>query len=108
TMDWMKRIAQIIRDGVTVVFEGQMRIHFIEEAVASAGISDVRIILVDCSDDARIRRLSADRQQPGLASATMTGWARFVRDEARQGRHEILDTSELTPDECIAQIRRYM
>jgi hypothetical protein len=108
TIDWMKRIAQIMRTGTSVVLEGQMRIRFIEEAIASAGIPDARIILVDCSDDVRTRRLSADRAQPELANATMTSWARFLRDEARRGGHEILDTSELAADACVAQIRRYI
>jgi adenylate kinase family enzyme len=108
TIDWMKRIADIMRTGTSVVLEGQMRIGFIEEAVASAGISDARIILVDCNDDVRARRLRADRAQPELANPTMTEWARFLRDEAQRRGHEILDTSEVAPDACTARIRRYM
>ena len=108
TTEWMKRIARITRNEARVVLEGQMRISFIEEAVVSAGIRDARIILVDCSDEARNHRLRADRAQPELANATMTSWARFLRDEARRSGYEIIDTSELAPDACVERIRRYM
>lgn len=108
TIEWMTRVAQIMLKGVSVALEGQMRIRFIEEAVASAGIPDVRIILVDCNDEVRNRRLSADRTQPELANATMADWARFLRDEARRGGHAILDTSELAPDACVERIRSYI
>jgi cytidylate kinase len=108
TIDWMKRIAQIMLTGSSVVLEGQMRIRFIEEGIASTGISDARIILVDCNDEARIRRLNVDRAQPELANATMTDWARFLRDEARCGGYEILDTSEFAPDACVARICHYI
>jgi dephospho-CoA kinase len=108
TIEWMQTIAHILRKGASVVFEGQTRISFIEEAVASAGISDVRIILVDCADEVRTRRLRAERAQPDLATAKMTDWARFLRAEARRGGHEILDTSALAPDACVARIRSYI
>ena len=107
-IDWMKRVAQIMRTGTNVVLEGQMRIRFVEEAIASADIADARIILVDCADDVRDRRLMGDRAQPALASATMTDWARFLRDEARRGRHEVLDTTELAPGACVERIRDYI
>ncbi len=93
TMEWMQRIAPLLNSGKMVLFEGQMRIAFIEEAIAAAGVTNARIVLIDCSDSVRAARLMHDRQQPDLSNENMMGWARFLRDEAQRGGYETLDTS---------------
>jgi adenylate kinase family enzyme len=95
TIEWMQRIAALLKFGKAVLFEGQMRIAFIEEAIAAAGIKNARIVLIDCSDSIRIARLTHDRQQPNLADENMISWARFLREEARLGGYEILDTGSI-------------
>ena len=107
TMEWMKRIAAI-KNGASVLFEGQMRISFIHEALASAGIQGAHIILVDCDDETRRHRLVGERAQDELANPTMMNWARFLRDEAKQRGHEILDTSRLDVAACVERIRRHV
>lgn len=104
TIDWMKKVAIIIGRGSSVVFEGQMRISFVEEALALADIHSARIILVDCNDAARAQRLNMERAQPHLADATMMNWARFLRDEATRGGYERLDTSRLDVGMCVNRI----
>ena len=107
TREWMKTIAAI-KNRSSVLFEGQMRISFIHEALASAGIQEARIILVDCDDETRRHRLVGERAQDELANPTMMNWARFLRNEAVQRGHEILDTSRLNVDACVERISRHI
>src|ERR1700733_15023387 len=48
TFHWMERIATIHATGRSILFEGQMRIAFVQEALEAEGIHDARIVLVDC------------------------------------------------------------
>jgi len=107
TMEWMKRIARI-KGGSSVLFEGQMRIGFIHEALAFASIPSAHIILVDCDDETRRGRLATERAQDELANPTMMKWASFLRSEAMQHGHEILDTSRLNVDACVERISRHI
>jgi dephospho-CoA kinase len=107
TIEWMARIAAL--PGYRkILFEGQTRIAFLREALSAAAICDYRIILVDCDDAIRRRRLNEDRRQPELANPKMMHWARFLRDEAKRSGCEILDTS-LDPIElCVARVCEYL
>jgi dephospho-CoA kinase len=106
TLQWIGgAIPPLLASGKSVLFEGQMRIAFITEALRVARIDCERVILVDCSDAVRVERLTHDRRQPELADANMMGWATYLRDEALAAGCEILDTSERSIDEsvrCIA------
>jgi chloramphenicol 3-O-phosphotransferase len=106
TIEWMHRIAPIVWRGRNVLFEGQARFSFLYGAIAAANIVDYRPILVDCDDATRTHRLVVERNQPELANPTMLSWAKFLRDEAERGEHEILDTSANTIDMCIERICR--
>jgi hypothetical protein len=81
-MQWIERMAPMLRAGTSVLFEGQMRIAFIQEALASSGIEGAHIVLMDCDDATRSARLCSDRIQPELASIDMMAWSRYLRDEA--------------------------
>ena len=107
TVQWLHLIAPLLQSGRNVLFEGQTRFSFLYEGVAAAKIVDYRLILVDCDDATRTRRLVAERKQPELANPTMLSWARFLRDEAERGGHEILDTSASSLDMCIERICRH-
>ncbi len=104
THEWMVKIAANRRTERHVLFEGQMRCSFVLEAAAAAGITEFKLILVDCDDDTRIKRLTLERRQPDLANLTMMSWARYLRNEARQLHCTILDTTLLSLDECVRQI----
>jgi hypothetical protein len=67
----MKRIRPILDTGTSVLFEGQVRKAIIKEGLIASGIDRAHVILVDCDDDVRMRRFTADRAQPNLASAEM-------------------------------------
>ncbi len=100
----LERIAPVLGAGTNVLFEGQMRIAFIKEALATSGIESARIVLVDCEDEVRIARLTQDRNQPELADANMMNWARYLREEAVREGCEILDTSSLSLKESVARV----
>ena len=103
TSEWMARIAGTMQPGRPVLFEGQMRIAFLVDAAAAMGLA-CHIILVDCDDETRRRRLTSDRNQPELASDDMMNWAAFLRREAEQAGAEILDTSALSIDAAAATV----
>jgi len=106
TFQWIERIAENLRSGESVLFEGQVRIAFIREALAESGLSRARIILVDCDDATRRARLCHDRGQPELATADMMNWSRYLRDEAIQFRCPILDTGKLPLSDCVALLEQ--
>jgi len=108
TMAWMEKIRPILSAGRSVLFEGQMRIAFIHEALVAAEIPSARIILVDCDDATRERRLRTDRSQPDLANPNMMNWARYLREEALATRTEILDTGRTPLSDCVNHLRRYL
>ena len=114
TLQWMDRIAHDLHAGTSVLFEGQMRLAFLHEALAHARIRRARIILVDCDNSTRIHRLTHHRGQPELAGEDMLGWASFLRNEAREhtgkSTHgttcEVLDTTTTDFTACVDHILR--
>jgi len=70
TIQWVSRIAAQAASQRCILLEGQARLSFLTEAVTLARLRDHRIILVDCSDDVRVRRL-IDQMQPDLANPEM-------------------------------------
>ncbi|GKQ50637.1 AAA family ATPase [Bradyrhizobium sp. Ce-3] len=101
TLAWMERIAATCRDCQRVLFEGQMRLAYLHEGLRAAGIADAHVILVDCDDAIRARRLITERRQPELANPEMMNWAKYLRREANEAGHEVLDTSELPLERCV-------
>ena len=108
TLQWFERIAPIVASGRRVLFEGQMRIAFIREALNLQTIPNSHVILVDCDDSTRDARLIHDRGQPELANDTMKGWSRYLRSEAMEGGFEVLDTGEKTLAESVAHVVEYL
>ncbi|MGY5812299.1 hypothetical protein ACXHXG_31925 [Rhizobium sp. LEGMi198b] len=104
TIEWMARLAKVAHNGKPVLFEGQMRISFIAEAAAAANVDSYRLLLVDCNDTTRARRLTVGRRQPELADQNMMDWAAYLRGEAVQHGCEIFDTSQLSLGQCVAHV----
>jgi chloramphenicol 3-O-phosphotransferase len=104
TIQWMKRIRSVLDAGACVLFEGQMRIAFIQEALTTAQIGRAHLILVDCAVDDRTRRLTVDRGRPDLASIEMLNWARYLRNESLRNGIQILDTSSITLTESVERV----
>jgi chloramphenicol 3-O-phosphotransferase len=108
TLQWMEQIAELLRNGKSVLFEGQMRVKFILEAMEFSKVPAARVILVDCDDATRIARLTVAREQPELADEGMMGWARYLREEASQMHCEVLDTGIHPLEECVDLVRTYL
>jgi hypothetical protein len=103
TIEWLDRIARE-RYALPVLFEGQMRLAFITEGLATAGIAEARIVLVHCDDTTRTHRLCNERNQPDLANPDMMNWAKFLRGEAEAGGFELLDTSKISIEDSVEYV----
>lgn len=108
TLAWLDRIAPVLLTGQSVLFEGQMRIAFIQEALETQEITHARVICVECSEEARISRLTHNRQQPELADEGMMGWSRYLHDEATVAGCEIMDTTVLELAQSARKVLSYL
>ena len=108
TLKWMERIAPVLRSSRPVLFEGQMRIAFVQEALAAQQITHAHVICVECSDETRIARLTHDRKQPELANEGMMGWSRYLHAEALAAGCEIMDTTALPLIESTRKVLSYL
>jgi dephospho-CoA kinase len=104
TLTWMARIAALRGSNRPVLFEGQMRLAFVQEGLKSAGIADAQVILLDCDDETRMHRLVAHRKQPELANPTMMNWAALLRREAQAGGYDVLNTSNISLEEAVEHV----
>ncbi len=107
TFQWLERIASVIAKGKSVLFEGQMRIAFIQEALALQNLQ-ARIILVECDNMTRNARLMFERNQPELANENMSGWSRYLHGEATEAGYKILDTAITPIATSIARVVSYL
>jgi hypothetical protein len=101
TFKWLERIVPLLAEGKTVLFEGQMRIAFIREALTAFKIDNARILCVECDDSTRVRRLTHERAQPELANEAMIGWSRYLHSEALAAGYEILNTTNLSLSDSV-------
>jgi hypothetical protein len=108
TLQWIERIAPVVASGRPVLFEGQMRLAFIQEALEIQGISHARVVLVECDDQTRTARLTHDRRQPELANESMMGWSKYLHEEAVEFGYEVLDSGAMTLAESMKRIVRYL
>jgi hypothetical protein len=104
TLQWFERIAPILASGKAVLFEGQMRIAFIQEAFTAFTIENARVLCVECDDFTRIHRLTHDRVQSELADENMIAWARYLHQEAIDAGCEILDTTNLSLADSVRAV----
>jgi shikimate kinase len=103
TLEWIAKLASAVTGTGGVLFEGQTRPSFLAEAAAMGNIK-YTLILIDCDDRTRARRLLHDRHQPELVTDDMMNWARYLRREAQAHGYEILDTSALPLHKSVAYV----
>ena len=104
TFKWLDRISGFVAEGRNVLFEGQMRIAFIREALIASQIDNARILCVECDIATRMHRLRKDRLQPELANEDMMGWSRYLHQEALEAGYEILDTTHISLPESVNRV----
>lgn len=106
TIEWVKKLAHEELLSSNVIFDAQIRPSFIAEACQLQSI-DYRIVLFDCDDTERKKRLIG-RGQPELADENMMNWASFLRRECQKHRHKIIDNSHLSPDQTFQFFNKWL
>jgi hypothetical protein len=96
TIKWVKEIGEKYLKGNNILFDIQSRPSFIDEACKNIGVLDYKIILFDCSDEERKRRLTEERNQPHLATDRMMDWARYLREACVAKNCEVIDNTNMT------------
>lgn len=105
---WIGQIAPTLSNGRPVLLEHQCRIAFIQEALKRHGVSEAKVVLVECDDSTRDARLMYERDSPLLANEQMRNWSRYLHREALDAGYEILDTGVTPLAESAAQIVSYL
>ena len=103
TNEWVQIIKRDFLPNTHILFDGQTRPSFIEEACYENEVKDFKVILFDCSDSERERRLAA-RGQQNLADENMMNWARFLRRECRDRECLIIDNTTMQIKEMSAKL----
>ena len=85
-----------------------MRLAFVRDGLSLVGMTDARIILVDCDDATRAHRLITERRQPDLANPKMMMWAAYLRNEAQEAKCQVLDTAGVTLESSVSQVRQHL
>lgn len=107
TERWVKEIKDKYLSTQSVVLEGQMSLQFIADACSKQDLSDYQIILIDCSDDERCRRL-LQRGHADLANQDMLSWAALLRQQAQEFGATVIDTTQITQKETAAELSKLL
>jgi aminoglycoside phosphotransferase (APT) family kinase protein/GrpB-like predicted nucleotidyltransferase (UPF0157 family)/dephospho-CoA kinase len=99
TADWVKKIAEEQLSSSNIIFDAQIRPSFIKEACDLYGVG-YDIILFDCSDTERKKRLIA-RGDAELADENMMNWSAFLRKECQKHHHKIISNSHITIEQTL-------
>ncbi len=104
TIKWVKDINQKYLNENNVLFDIQSRPAFINEACENNDVKYYKIILLDCSNEERKRRLIEERKSPELATERMMDWARYLRENCLGDNCEIIDNTNLTPTQNVDKV----
>ncbi len=96
TERWIAHLVQNPDGAQVVVLDGQVRPSEVVAAFGRHGVTQGKILHIDCSHEVREARLKGPRGQPDLASPRMAAWAAYLRGQADALGLPILDTSDLS------------
>ena len=102
TRIWIERLS--LRPDRVAVLDGQTRPSAVRAAFRLADVRRGAIVLIDCGQEERNRRLHVDREQPELASAQMDVWAAYLKGQADALDLPVIDTSSLSPDAALDEL----
>jgi hypothetical protein len=108
THEWITRLATDPEEIRLAVLEGQVRPATVQEAFRTNSVRHGRILLLDCSPEAREARLRGPRAQPELANVQMMTWAAYLRGQADALHVPVLDTTALSLEEATRQVEHHM
>jgi adenylate kinase family enzyme len=103
TETWCKIIARDFGEAGAVILDGQTRWSFVQGGCFLAGLPAPELILIDCEDAERTRRLT-ERRQPELANQQMMDWAKWLRNDAAARRFPVLDTTNKGLGDCETRL----
>ena len=110
TAEWLARLDAEPGDMDIAVLDGQTRPRFVLDAADRAPNSTLGVVLLDCSREARVVRLTGGRGQPELANERMDNWAVYLRRQADALGLPVIDTTDLsmssTADRLEALVRQ--
>lgn len=107
TIKWVEKIKREYLSENDVLFDTQSRPAFIEEACAKNNIDSYKIVLFDCTDDERKKRLIS-RGQPELAHPDMMNWAKYLRDRCIGDKCVIVDNTNYEPIQGLNELLAIM
>jgi dephospho-CoA kinase len=107
THNWVKKIKDQVLTKKVAILDGQIRPSFIDEACKEQEINDYEVILFDCSNEERTKRLH-ERNQPELANQDMMNWANYLREESIKRGYTILDNTNFTQDETKQKLKEIL
>ncbi len=107
TKYWVKKMKAEYLDTKSAILDGQARPEFIDAACKENGVTDYQVILFDCSDEERAKRL-IKRGHPELVNQDMTNWAKFLREEAIKRGDKIIDTTNLSEEESKKELKNIL
>lgn len=103
TSERVKRIKEEFLNNQSVLIDTQSRFEFIKNACEQNQISNFEVILFDCEDLTRNKRLD-ERGHPNLINQDMNNWARFLREDCSKNGCSIINTTNLTIDEMTNKL----
>lgn len=103
TNEWIKKIKESYVENKVTIFDVHTKPENIENACKDFGITDYVVILLDCSDDERKRRLT-ERGQAHLINDSLLEWAGFLRQEAVNKNYIVINNTELTVEEGFKKV----
>ncbi len=106
TFGWSKKLKPELETS-SVILDGQIRQSFVDEACKENDVSSYSIILFDCTNEERIKRLTK-RGQPELANADMLNWAKYLREQSLDRGDTIIDTTGQSIEESRMVLERVL
>ena len=103
TIEWAQKIRSDYLPTKNVILDVQTRPAFIEEACKKSNIDSYKIILFDCRDNIRKKRLIA-RGHRNLANDSMMNWAKYLKKECTLRNCKIIDTSNLSIAQSVLSL----
>lgn len=97
---WIEKLTNKYDDEV-IFFEGQVNLDFIIDGFIAINFSNYSIILIDCSEVEMEKRL-IERGQPELVTENMFNWQRFLKNQAKKYKCNIVDSTKLSKDELLS------
>lgn len=103
TNEWVKKIKENYIEQRITIFDVHTKPDNIENACRNFGITDYVVILLNCSNDERKKRL-LERGQPHLINDSLLEWAQFLRNEAVARNYIVIDNTKLTLEEGLTKV----